>query len=302
MDVISTGHDTAELGYLEVVSILKCFLSQLGRATNLKLQHRLNNWAEDVFNDAAFDPVESRDRFLEEAIELYRACGGTKFDIAQIMDYVFNRPDGEIKQEIGGTLLTLMALCTAHNIDLMNAGETELTRVNDPTVKQKIRTKHLNKPRNSPLPGQVPSEEDSEEPIIQYIACNAIGTPLADTAADTEEEARLKAITYLRYGWEHLHHAGYYIRKRVTHPSGFVEYLVPDLMPDRVPQKDEPPIRYMVISPNGIPHADTISGNYPMAMETIVAQTGKVWKRLSSIGWIIKKVRITNGTIEIIGE
>lgn len=90
-------------------------------------------------------------RFLEEAIELAQASECTAEEAHQLVDYVYGRPVGEFSQEVGGAMLTLAALCLAHNEDMLQCGETELARVW--TIVDKIRAKNAAKPENSPLPG-----------------------------------------------------------------------------------------------------------------------------------------------------
>jgi hypothetical protein len=98
------------------------------------------------------DTVERNHRFLEEALELVQACGCSRNDALQLVDYVYNRPVGEPSQEVGGVMVTLAALCLAESLDMHGAGETELARISPPEIVEKIRLKQATKPKGSPLP------------------------------------------------------------------------------------------------------------------------------------------------------
>lgn len=114
-------------------------------------QHRMNLWMQACFGPViSSDRVERNQRFIEEALELVQACGATREDCHKLVDYVFSRPVGELKQEVGGAVLTLTALCLANNVDMDECGETELARVW--TKIDKIREKQASKPKGSPLP------------------------------------------------------------------------------------------------------------------------------------------------------
>ena len=73
---------------------------------------------------------ERADRYLEESLELTQTVPG--FDAKRahtLVDYVFSRPIGERKQEVGGCMLTLAALCNTAKIDMNEEGDRELDRV-----------------------------------------------------------------------------------------------------------------------------------------------------------------------------
>lgn len=115
-------------------------------------QSRVIEWILECFGEAiASDKVERNHRFLEEALELMQACGGTKEEALQLVDYVFSRPVGEKEQEVGGVMLTLSSLCSAQGIEMIPAGYRELDRVWKKM--DVIRAKQARKPKNSPLPG-----------------------------------------------------------------------------------------------------------------------------------------------------
>jgi hypothetical protein len=118
-----------------------------------KFQNRVLRWVLDCFGfERASDRTIRNDRFIEEALELIQATGSTRERAHELVDYVFDRPMGAIKQEVGGTMVTLAALCLANGVDMHECGETELARILDPLVMEKIRAKDLAKPEGSARP------------------------------------------------------------------------------------------------------------------------------------------------------
>lgn len=118
-------------------------------------QNGVEHWMRVCFGrKIAADKVERNHRFLEEALELVQAAGCTASEAHQLVDYVYGRPVGELKQEVGGVAVTLAALRLAHDIRLWKCADDELARVW--TMVDAIRAKQAAKPKHSPLPG--PSE------------------------------------------------------------------------------------------------------------------------------------------------
>jgi len=114
-------------------------------------QPHVGIWMHACFGpEIAGDKVERNHRFLEEALELVQAAGCTRSEAHQLVDYVFDRPVGDLQQEAGGVMVTLAALCLAHGISMHVAGDVELARCNRNV--EKIRAKQAAKPRHSPLP------------------------------------------------------------------------------------------------------------------------------------------------------
>jgi NTP pyrophosphatase (non-canonical NTP hydrolase) len=114
-------------------------------------QAEVHEWLLACFGaEIAGDKQERNHRFIEEALELVQACGATRSECHQLVDYVYNRPVGEIDQEVGGTMNTLAALCLAHGIEMNEAAATEMKRVWGKI--DKIRAKQAAKPKHSPLP------------------------------------------------------------------------------------------------------------------------------------------------------
>lgn len=116
-----------------------------------QFQNGVNEWMAECFGPViSADKVERSDRFIEEALELVQASGYTADRAHALVDYVFNRPQGEIKQEVGGVMVTLAAHCTTHGVCLETAADAELQRVW--TKVEQIRAKQASKPTGSALP------------------------------------------------------------------------------------------------------------------------------------------------------
>ena len=116
-------------------------------------QGRVRPWMWKCFGkEIAADTVERNHRFIEEALELVQACGASASECHQLVDYVFDRAAGEKDQEVGGVMVTLAALCLAHDENMHGAGERELRRIW--TKVDQIRAKQAAKPKHSPLPEQ----------------------------------------------------------------------------------------------------------------------------------------------------
>lgn len=117
-------------------------------------QSRVHPWLMECFGPMiAGDREERNHRFLEESLELVQACGCTKEEAHQLVDYVFNRSIGEPHQEVGGVMVTLAALCLANNLGMQEAGEDELKRIWKKVPE--IRAKQAAKPKYSPLPQEM---------------------------------------------------------------------------------------------------------------------------------------------------
>lgn len=124
-------------------------------------QTEVGDWLLRCFGkQIAFDVTERNHRFLEEALELVQATGCTKQEAHNLVDYVFGRDVGEVTQEVGGTMVTLAALCFANDVDLNAAMLAELARINLPDVILRIGEKQKTKPSMSPLPGVYPDRKE----------------------------------------------------------------------------------------------------------------------------------------------
>jgi len=122
-----------------------------------RFQVRVATWMQETFGpEVSADYTERGFRFGEEAIELLQANGTTKEDVLKLVDYVYSRPVGELSQEVGGTMVTLAALCEARGLNLAALANDEQTRVEQPAVRAKIQRKQEDKRARmiaTPLPG-----------------------------------------------------------------------------------------------------------------------------------------------------
>lgn len=110
-------------------------------------QAGVRKWMSECFSERTQRNKRERAfRFLEEALELFQAVGCSKEDAQELVDYVYKQPHvGEPYQEVGGTMITLAALCNAADVNLHFAAYDELNRVNRPEVMDKIKAKRANR-------------------------------------------------------------------------------------------------------------------------------------------------------------
>lgn len=131
-------------------------------------QERAGLWLMECFgHDTAHDGIERNHRFLEESLELVQSLGCTASEAHQLVGYVFGRPVGEPRQELGGVMVTLAALCFAHGLDMQDGGEAELARISVPEIMAKVKAKQAAKPKHSPLP-QHPTQQGLEQDAARY--------------------------------------------------------------------------------------------------------------------------------------
>lgn len=108
-------------------------------------QNRVRQWLLICFGiEIANDEQERNLRFIEESLELVQSLGMEKETILTVLDHVYDRPKGEYKQEIGGVMVTLAALCAAQGVDMNLCAEQEYDRIM--IFQEDIRRKHFNKP------------------------------------------------------------------------------------------------------------------------------------------------------------
>ena len=109
-------------------------------------QQRVLDWMARCFSpEICNDKRERNHRFLEESLELVQSLGGSREEAHRMVDYVFGRAAGEPKQELGGVMVTLAALCAPNRLDLRDAAEAELAAIWSDI--EAIRAKQAVKPR-----------------------------------------------------------------------------------------------------------------------------------------------------------
>lgn len=116
-------------------------------------QERVYDWLIRCFGPEISAKLKERCyRFFEEATELVQSLGLSREDCHALIDYVYARPVGNHREEIGGTLVCLAALCSAIEEDMDECGDAELVRIE--LMMDKIRKKNAEKPfRDGPMPG-----------------------------------------------------------------------------------------------------------------------------------------------------
>lgn len=135
-----------------------------------RFQARVEPWLLECFGaEIAGDKLERGDRLLEEVLELLQSGDYPPDRVAVLTDYVWGRSKGEPSQEVGGTMVTLAAYCWAHGLDAHEAAETELARITQPAIIEKIRAKQAAKPTESaassrPAPNHPDARGDGSRP------------------------------------------------------------------------------------------------------------------------------------------
>ena len=90
----------------------------------------VEGWVRRTFGDKLMDnPIERGRRVLEEAIELFQTSGGSIEEAAALVKTVFGKPKGNLQQEVGGVIVTLLALCAHHGLRLDDIAKVEIERI-----------------------------------------------------------------------------------------------------------------------------------------------------------------------------
>ena len=112
-----------------------------------QLQTETAEWMTRALGPGIRDDKRERVlRFLEEALELCQVCELPIEAIHNMIDYTYNRPVGEIKDEVGGVLICLAALCNANDVDMQTAVSVRMRLCYQNM--EAIRLKHMAKPRS----------------------------------------------------------------------------------------------------------------------------------------------------------
>lgn len=87
-------------------------------------------WAAEAFGvEQATSLPQRGTRLLEEAVEAAQSAGTTREMAHKLVDYVFDRPAGELGQEVGGVSVTLLALCAAASLSADEQEQREIARI-----------------------------------------------------------------------------------------------------------------------------------------------------------------------------
>mgnify|MGYP001807464006 CR=1 FL=1 len=93
-------------------------------------QKAIADWCAAAFGAGHAASLPQRGvRHAEEAIEAAQAAGTPREMLHQLVDYIYDRPAGELAQEIGGSALTLLALAAAAKLSVDTEEAREIARV-----------------------------------------------------------------------------------------------------------------------------------------------------------------------------
>lgn len=94
------------------------------------LQHRCAAWVEKTFGISMLTDKEERGmRMLEEAIEVAQAIGVPRERAALLVNVVYDKPAGDVEQEIGGLGTTVLTLATTLGANFLETTEKEVSRI-----------------------------------------------------------------------------------------------------------------------------------------------------------------------------
>jgi hypothetical protein len=143
----SDGNPNSGGIYYTISNELKGIVERVKKLGSHPFQKRAMYWAKRCFGlTLATDIRERNQRFIEEALELVQACGLTRREALGAVNYVYGRPVGDKRQEVGGVYTTLAILCSAHNIDMVGEGERDLREIDNAETTGRIRLKREGKP------------------------------------------------------------------------------------------------------------------------------------------------------------
>lgn len=92
-------------------------------------QDRTSSWAQHTLGVEAFADLDAHNQcVLEASLELIQACGCNHTDAHTLVDSVYARQQGDIKQAVGGLIMRLSVLCAARDLSMFDAAEAELAR------------------------------------------------------------------------------------------------------------------------------------------------------------------------------
>lgn len=130
------GHITAD--YLAKAIVASCDQGALPSTafpvernlTRDQRQAMITSWAQAAFGHEEATGIPQRGvRLLEEAVEAFQACGGDEAMAHKLVKFVFERPPGQIGQELGGVAVTLLALAAAADLSADEEECREIHRV-----------------------------------------------------------------------------------------------------------------------------------------------------------------------------
>jgi NTP pyrophosphatase (non-canonical NTP hydrolase) len=93
-------------------------------------QRKVFNWVAAAFGPDQAASVEQRGlRLVEEAIEAAQAVGCDKRTLHKLIEYIYGRRAGDLRQELGGVGVCVLAMCEAARLDADTVEVEEIERV-----------------------------------------------------------------------------------------------------------------------------------------------------------------------------
>jgi NTP pyrophosphatase (non-canonical NTP hydrolase) len=122
-------------------------------------------WMKQCFGQEIAEDHKTRSlALLEETLELCQATGITEAEIAKAVKYTYGRPVGEVPQEVGGVMISVAGLCSAHNISMEHAMQMGLAYCVHNT--RKIRSKQKDKVKAGIRHLLPPDPKDAKDPPV----------------------------------------------------------------------------------------------------------------------------------------
>lgn len=121
------------------------------KKTPYNFQVRCLKWILTWLNsNMIYNKQERNQRFLEEALELVQSLDMDRETAHKLVNYIFDRPKGEPKQELGGVMNTLAILSEINSMSMWEAAEKELSRcwnnIEKIKDKQKLKPVYVQEP------------------------------------------------------------------------------------------------------------------------------------------------------------
>lgn len=93
-------------------------------------QRAIAQWARSAFGEQEATNLAQRGlRLAEEAIKAAQAAGVDKDMLLRLVEHVYARPKGQLRQELGGVGICLLALAHAAGLDADSCEQDESRRV-----------------------------------------------------------------------------------------------------------------------------------------------------------------------------
>lgn len=118
--------------------------SRIANKTMNKIQFWIADWVERAFGTNR-NMHERAMRLGEETNEAMQACSVSREEAHRLVDRVYDRPVGEIGQELGGVMVTVLGLAEACNISAYQALMDEVNRINDKNNDSYWQARHAEK-------------------------------------------------------------------------------------------------------------------------------------------------------------